>query len=84
MTHFVSWRSLAYRREGMAEGRAAGGRTTDPGQDKSACHERRKPLTRLGFSCAGWSVACMKHGFCEQFQWSGVPHAVPGIGSTAR
>lgn len=84
MTRFVSWVGLAYRREGMAEGRAAGGRPTDLGPDKSAYHERRKPLARLGFSCAGWSVACRKHGFQMRFQWSGMPHAATDAGGIAR
>lgn len=80
MTHFAAWCIYAYLRTVRAQGQAAEGRPTTLGRDKSACHERRKPLTRLDFSCAGWSVACRKHGFGEQFQWPGMPNACFGLG----
>ena len=80
MTRFAASRTLAYRRKGRAQGWTAAGSPAELGRDKSACHKRRKPLTRLGFSCAGRSVACKMHGFDEQFQWSGMPRAIPGVG----
>lgn len=75
MTRFAAGRTLAYCRKERAKGQAAGGRPTVLGRDKSACHKRRKPLTRLGFPCASWSVACKMHGFDVQFQWPGMPNA---------
>ncbi len=72
MRRGVEIRSVAGFRQGRTEGRAALviGRTV--GQVKSACHERRKPLARLGFSVAGGSVACKVHEFDQGIQGAGV------------
>lgn len=64
----VQIRSLAGCRKGRAERRAALEIGQTVGQVKSACHERPKPLMRFGFSVAGRSVACKKHGFWQGFQ----------------
>lgn len=64
----VEIRSIAGCRKGWAARRAALEIVRTVGQVKSACHERRKPLTRLGFSVAGGSVACKRHGFWQGFQ----------------
>lgn len=77
-------RALACARKGMAEGRAALALVRKVWRDKSACHEHRKPLARLGFSCAGRSVACIGHGFDEVFQGSGVADAPLRIGDAVR
>lgn len=84
MTYFAAWSGLAHRSERGAKGRTAGGATTDLGQDKTACHERPKPLARLGFSCAGRSVACRKHGFHQRFQCADLPRGVSIIGGSVR
>ena len=84
MSSFAGWGSLAKGRDEKAAGRAAADLKRKVGRDKSACHERRKPLTRLGFSRAWRSVACIAHGFCEGFQGSGVADAPSTIGGAVR
>lgn len=75
MSGFAGSRGMAGCQEGKAGGRVAGWGATLRGQDKSACHIRRKPLTRLGFCVADGSVACVPHDFCQRFQGFGVAGA---------
>lgn len=73
-------RALAGRVVETAAGRArtAGGK--GDGQDKRACHERRKSLTGLAFSRAWPSVVCKFRGFFLRFQCSGMHRGVPSNG----
>lgn len=84
MNQAALMRALACPRKGMAEGRPALALVRKVWRDKSACHERRKPLTRLGFSCACRSVACIGHGFGEEFQGSGVAEVPSSIGGAVQ
>ena len=84
MIRFALMRALACPRKRMAEGRPALALVRKVWRDKSACHELRKPLMRLGFSCACRSVACIGHGFGEGFQESGVAEAPSSIGGAVQ
>lgn len=64
----VAWCGLADLRIASAKRRAGKRVAKEGGQDKSACHERRKPLVRLGLSCAYAVVAGKLPGFCQRFQ----------------
>lgn len=80
MTAIVDLQTLADRIAKAAEGRA---RTTGgkrKGRDKSACHECRKSLTGLAFSCAWRSVVRRFRGFSQRFQCFGMPRGVSGLG----
>ena len=80
MSVIAGLRALAGRVVETAEGRArtAGGK--GDGQDKRACHERRKSLTGLAFSRAWRSVVCRFSGFFLRFQCSGMHRGVPNNG----
>lgn len=73
-------RALAGRVVEAAEGRAliTGGK--GKGRDKSACHECRKSLTGMAFSCAWLSVVCRFRGFSQRFQCFGMHRGVSGLG----
>lgn len=75
MRGIAGLRGMAGCREGKAGGRVAWWGATLRGQDKSACHIRRKPLMRLGFCVAGGSVACVPHDIGQGFQGFGVAGA---------
>ena len=73
-------RALAGRVANAAEGRdwKTGGK--GKGRDKSACHECRKSLTGLAFSCAWRSVVCRFRQFVLLFQCAGMHRCVSGLG----
>ena len=72
----VAWCGLADLRIASAKRRAGKRVAKEGGQDKSACHERRKPLTRHGFSCACGSVAGKFPDFFQGIQRLGMHSAV--------
>lgn len=80
MSVIAVFRALAGRGVEAAEGSAliTGGK--GDGQDKRACHEYRKSLTGLAFSCAWRSVVCRFPGFFLRFQCSGMHRGVPNNG----
>lgn len=73
-------RALTGRVAEVAEGRARTTGGKGDGQDKRACHERRKSLTGLAFSRAWQSVVCRFLGFSLRFQCSGMHKGVPRNG----
>lgn len=75
MRRSVQPRIVAQCRKGGAAGRATLVIVRMVGQVKSACHERPKPLTKLGFYVAGGSVACKGHEFGQGIQGLGVAGA---------
>lgn len=84
MTRIAGCRDAALSRKGRREGRVAALLATEGWRDKSACHERRKPLTRLGFSCAGGSVVRKMRSFPQVFQWPRVGKALSGLAGALR
>mgnify|MGYP001553049800 CR=1 FL=1 len=73
-------RALEGRVGKAAKGRARTTGGKEGGQDKRACHERRKSLTGLAFSRAWRSVVCRFLGFSLRFQGSGMHKGVPRNG----
>lgn len=68
MSAIAAWRGLAHVRIALTAGRAGKESGKEGGQDKSACHECRKPLMRLAFSCAFGSVAGRVPEIVQGFQ----------------
>jgi hypothetical protein len=73
-------RALAGRVAKTAEGRAQTTGGKEKGRDKSACHECRKSLAGLAFSCAWRSVVRRFRGFSLRFQCFGMHRGVSGLG----
>lgn len=80
MTVIAVSRALEGRVGKAAEGRARTTGGKEKGRDKSACHECRKSLTGLAFSCAWLSVVCRSRDFYLRFQYSGMHRCVSGLG----
>lgn len=80
MTVIAFSRALEGRGVIAVEGRARKTGGKEKGRDKSACHECRKSLTGLTFSCAWRSVVCRFRGFSLRFQCFGMRMSVLGLG----
>lgn len=77
MSAIAAWRGLVHVRIVLKEGRAGKESGKEAWQDKSACHECRKPLTRLAFSCACGSVAGRVPEIVARFQRTHMHSCVP-------